>query len=437
MIDPRRARIAVTLAFGANGVLFGTWTPRIPAVQHALGLDEARLGLALFAPALGSVGSMLVTGLLVQRFGAGRVLTRALGAFALTLPLIGFAPDLRWLFAALLVWGAAMGALDVAMNSAGLGVQRAYGRPVLSSFHAALSGGALVGALLGSVAAGARVPVAVHLAAAGALGLVAVVVVARTPIPEPGAGSRSRGSARSLSRSRSWSWFRSWSWSRSWSRSLGNARNLLRSPGLALLGGLAFAGLLAEGAVADWSAVYLSGVLGASPGLAGAGFVAFSVTMTIGRLCGDRLVAAVGAVRTVRWAAATAAIALAAALLVSQIWAALVGFAVLGAGLATLVPVVFSAAARRTASPATAIAAVSTCGYLGFIAGPPLIGGLAALTGLSGALWLVAALTAVVAVLAPVARPVPVARPAPSPSQPVPSPSQPVPSPPRPAPRSS
>ncbi|MEU4564209.1 MFS transporter [Actinoplanes sp. NPDC023936] len=415
------ARIAVLLAFAANGVLFGTWTPRIPAVQETLGLDDGRLGLALLAPALGSVGSMLLTGLLVQRFGAGRVMGCALVGFSMTLPLVGVAPSLPWLFIALLVWGAAMGSLDVSMNAAGLGVQREYGRPVLSGFHAAFSAGGLVGALLGSLAAGAGVPVAAHLAVAGAAGLVVTAVVVRIPVPDPGApaagapdlgasgigapdlgasgigvadlgapgqgpsdvGAPGEGPASGIG---------------------GVVGPLLRNRALALLALLAFAGLLAEGAAADWSAVYLSGSLGASAGLAGAGFVAFSVTMTAGRLVGDRVVARFGPVRTVRVAAATATLALAAALLADETWAALAGFAVLGAGLAVLVPVIFTAAAERTATPATAVAGVSTCGYLGFIAGPPLIGGFASVTSLSSALWLVVALTAVVALLAPITR---------------------------------
>ncbi|BAL89077.1 putative MFS transporter [Actinoplanes missouriensis 431] len=383
------AHVAVLLAFAANGVLFGTWTPRIPSVQAGLGLDDGRLGLALLAPALGSVGSMLLTGVLVQRFGAGRVMGCALVGFSVTLPLIGVAPSLWWLFAALLVWGAAMGSLDVSMNAAGLGVQRELGRPVLSGFHAAFSAGGLVGALAGSLAAGAGVPVGVHLAVAGALGLAVTAVVARIPVPDPAVpeagapapeappGPGPAGIGRVVG-------------------------PLLRNRALALLALLAFAGLLAEGAAADWSAVYLTGSLGASAGLAGAGFVAFSVTMTAGRLVGDRVVATFGPVRTVRVAAATAALTLAAALLAGQTWAALAGFAVLGAGLAVLVPVIFTAAAERTTTPATAVAGVSTCGYLGFIAGPPLIGGFASLTSLSAALWLVVALTAVVALLAPV-----------------------------------
>ena len=371
----RQARIVVTLVFATNGVVFGTWTPRIPAVQAMLDLDEAQLGLALLGPAAGSVASMFATGLLVQRFGSRRVTMAALAAFSLPLPVIGLAPSLPWPFAVLLGWGAAMGALDVAMNSAGLAVQRGYGRPILSGLHAAFSAGGLAGALLGTLAAAADVPVVVHLTAAAAVSLTAAAIVARTPLPDlphDRDGRRARGHL---------------------------------TPAIAALGLLAFAGLLAEGAVADWSAVYLTGTLGTSAGMAGAGFVAFSVTMTLGRLAGDRIVAAVGPVRTVRVAATVAAAALAAALLAGELWAVVAGFAVLGAGLSVLVPVVFTAAAQRTARPATAVATVSTCGYLGFIAGPPAIGALGATFGMPVALGVVAALTAGVGLLAGITRP--------------------------------
>lgn len=367
----RQARILVALVFATNGAVFGTWTPRIPTIQAELGLDEAHLGLALLGPPAGSVGSMMMTGALVQRFGTRRVTVTALAAFSLSLPLVGLAPSLPWLFAALLAWGGAMGALDVAMNTAGLVVQRGYGRPILAAFHAALSAGGLVGALIGAMAAEAHIPVAVHFTVAAVIAISVAALAARSPLPDLAHGRERHRGHRFL------------------------------TPSLATLGALAFAGLLAEGATADWSAVYLTDTLGASPGVAGAGFVAFSITMTVGRLLGDRIIAAAGPVHTVRIAAASAATTLAVALVLDRIWAAVAAFALLGAGLACVVPVVFTAAANRTEQPATAIAAVSTCGYLGFIAGPPIIGGIAAATSLSIALGLVAALTGAAALLAP------------------------------------
>jgi MFS family permease len=170
------------------------------------------------------------------------------------------------------------------------------------------------------------------------------------------------------------------------------------------LGILAFAGLLVEGAAGDWSAVYLRDELGASAGTAALGFTAFSVTMVAGRLAGDRLVQRFGPAAVVRAGGAVAAGGFAIALLVAHPAAAFAGLACLGAGLSALVPIVFRAgAAMPGIAPGLALAAVSTTGYLGFMAGPPLIGALAELSGLPTALWLLVALGAAVIALSPAA----------------------------------
>jgi predicted MFS family arabinose efflux permease len=366
----RAARLAVAVTFFVNGAVFASWTPRIPAVKAELGLGEAALGLALLGPAVGAVVAMPLAGALATRLGSRFVTRAALVAFCALPGAIGLAGSPAALVATLAGWGAAMGALDVAMNTAGMAVQSAYGRPVLSGFHAAFSAGGLAGAALGSVAAALGVGVAAHLAVTGAAGLALAGLATQRLLPA-GADARAAGP-------------------------------LIARPtrGLLVLGGLAFAGLLAEGAAADWSAVYLHDWLGTSAGVAGAGYVAFSLAMTAGRVAGDRLVLAAGPVRVVRTLAAVAAGGLGLALVVGEPWAAVLGFGALGAGLACVVPVVFTAAARRGPAPGPALAAVSSCGYLGFVAGPPLIGALAGLAGLPAALGLVVALTALVALLA-------------------------------------
>lgn len=173
---------------------------------------------------------------------------------------------------------------------------------------------------------------------------------------------------------------------------------------LLLLGVAAFAGLLAEGAVADWSGVYLRESLHTQPAVAGLGYAAFAATMTAGRLVGDRVTAALGRVRTVRSLAGIGSAGIAAGLLIGHPVSAIVGFAFLGIGLAAVVPVVFAAAGDDTAA-APAIAAVSTCGYAGFLAGPTLIGALAQLTSLPLALGLLPLLTLTLCVTAPALRP--------------------------------
>ncbi|QXJ19874.1 MFS transporter [Actinomadura graeca] len=366
----RAARRAVTAVFLLNGAVFAAWVPRIPEVKSALGLGDAALGAALAGPALGSIGAMAVTGALVARYGSRPVTRAALTAFCVPPVLIGLAGSWAALFAVLTAWGAAVGCLDVAMNSAGMAVQERYGRPIMSGLHASFSGGALLGAAGGAAAAHLGVPVAWHLGVTAAAALAAGLAATRALLP---AGADAQAGGPAFARP---------------------TRPLL------LLSALAFAALLSEGAAGDWSAVYLRDVLDAGPGAAGAGYMAFAVTMTAGRLAGDRLVTRFGPVRVVRVLAAVAAAGFGAGLLAGHPVPALAGLAALGLGLACVVPVVFTAAAHAGGAPGPAIAAVSTCGYLGFIAGPPLIGAAAEAAGLAAALGIVAALAALVAAAA-------------------------------------
>ncbi|MGY2065071.1 MFS transporter [Blastococcus sp. SYSU DS0619] len=384
---PGRARLAVTAVFAANGALFGNWAVRIPAVKSDLGLSDAALGGALLVPAIGALVAMPLIGALSARFGS-RTTTIAAALLFFAVPvLLGLAPSLPWLVPVLLVFGLAFGSLDVAMNAQAVTVERALARPVMSSFHAAFSAGALVGSLTGSLAAAAQLGLPQHL---GGTGLVLFLLTAPL-FPALLREERAAGPAGPL-----------FAWPRG------------RLLPLALI---ALVVLLAEGAVGDWSAVHLRDELGASAGVAGLAYTAFSVTMVAGRLAGDRVVAAWGRVRTVR---ISALVATAGGVLVvagPTVAVALAGFAALGIGLACTVPLVFSAAAEGEVEAGPALAAVSTPGYLGFLLGPPVIGGLAELVGLSAALALLPVLLAGVALLAgrtapvrvtPGTRPVPV-----------------------------
>jgi MFS family permease len=371
----RGARGAVTATFFLNGLLFGSWAVRIPAVRDRLDLSAGELGIALGFIALGSLGSMPLAGWCAARVGS-RVVTRvAFAAFCVATATVALAPGLVALCALCLALGAGGGALDVAMNAHGVTVERRAGRPILSSFHAAFSLGGLAGAGTGALAAAASLDVRAHLALAAAAALAVGLVwtqrllpaAADVSAPRTERGPRPRGVVRHL----------------------------------ALLGFVAFAGLLCEGAAADWSALYVDRSLEASAAVAALAYAAFSLTMTLGRIYGDRLTARFGAVALVRRGALLGAVGLGAALLTGAPAAALAGFAALGAGLAAVIPTVFRAAGNAEgASTGPALAAVSTTGYLGFLAGPPLIGGLAELTSLPTALGVLPVLCALVALLA-------------------------------------
>ncbi len=357
----QRARAAVAITFAANGLLFGSWVPRIPEVKHDLHLSSAALGFALLAPAVGSVLSMKVYGRASARFGSARVTRFSLVLFCAFAWLPGLAVDLPTLGLTLLIWGTAIGGLDVVMNAQGVTVEHAYVRPVLSGFHAAWSLGSLTGALLGGVGAGADVPISAQQGVLAGVVVVGGLLVGRAYLPDPPphhAEAPTRGRRRGMPELR-----------------------------LLLLGIAGLFALLSEGAVADWSGVLLRDDLHAHPGQVGLAYAAFSTTMTAGRLAGDRVVHALGRARSIAVLTAIGAAGLAAGLATSALLGTVIGFALLGIGLSVMVPVIFSTAADG-AAPGPAIATVSTLGYTGFLVGPTAIGLIAEDTSVPFALWL-------------------------------------------------
>jgi HAD superfamily hydrolase (TIGR01509 family) len=372
----RGTRVAIALVFFGDGLLLGSWASRIPAVQRHADLTNARLGLALFAASVGALVAMPVAGWLCGRTGSRGVAVVGLLGGAASLLFASLAGNLGELSASLFGFGAGFGTINVAANAQGLALERRYGRPILSAFHAAFSSGGLAGAGLGAVVAGLGVGPRAHFAALTLL--LALFAAAAGP--------------RLLARE---------------ADELQRAAILVRPPrALLVLGAAAFCTMLAEGAAADWSAVYLSRSLGAAAALAALGYTAFSLAMVVSRTVGDRLNVRVGPVSLVRGGGLLAAAGLAAALLNGSTVAALAGFVAMGAGLGVVVPVLFRAAGSMPGvSAGVGVAAVSTIGWLGFLSGPPAIGFAAGAVGLRGALGLVVLATLLLALLARSARP--------------------------------
>ncbi len=372
---PSAARVAVGTIFFANGAAGGNWFVRIPAVQEHLGLSAGTLGAALLSVAVGALATMPVAGALSARVGSRRVTTAATLLLCALLPFLALAPTLPTFVLVLVAFGAANGAMDVAMNAEGVAVEKVYQRPIMSTFHGLFSVGGMVGAASGGLAAARDLPPVAHLLVVGlALGLIGLVA-SRWLLPRASAAAPVGPSFQRPTRT------------------------------LLGLGIVAFCVMLGEGAMSDWSAVYLHGTLGTSEGLAAAGYSAFSLMMAAGRLSGDRLALRFGPVALVRLGGALAAGGLALATTTSLPWLALVGFGCTGAGLSVVAPMMYSAAGRSAEMPpGPAIATVTTLGYLGFLVGPPAIGATAEAIGLRGGLGLVAVLSVTVVALAPNAR---------------------------------
>jgi MFS family permease len=367
----RNPRVAITVVFALNGVVYGSWASRIPAIQNRLDLSAGALGIALAGVAAGALVAMPLSGSWSARAGSRRATRSFLVAVCVLLALAGLAPSLGLLIVATFAYGAANGALDVAMNTQGTSIEKRAGRLILSSLHAGFSAGGLLGALIGAAAAAADLDVRVHLALVGAIALAIGLPMTRDLLPADADAAPEGPSFARPSRA------------------------------LWALGILAFCCLLAEGAAADWSAVYVEDALDAPAGQAALAFAAFSATMTLGRLAGDRLAGAFGSVRLLRACGLVAGAGIGGALLLAMPGAAIVGFGLLGAGLSVVVPIVFrSAASVPGAAAGPSLAAVSTLGYLGFLAGPPIVGGLAEVTSLPAALSVVVVCAAATAALA-------------------------------------
>jgi predicted MFS family arabinose efflux permease len=367
--NKRRAHLAVAVTFAVHGAANGSFATRIPWIRERLGLSAGALGLALLMPAVGALLAMPIAGTLVHRL-SGRTVTRVLiagVAGALALP--PRAPAFGWLALALLVFGAVAGMADIAMNTQGLLVEGRADRPLMAGLHGMWSLGGMAGAAIGVVAAHADIDARVHL---GAMALLLLVVsqVAGRALPE---ADRQRDAGHDSPEPPRLAW---------------PTRPVL------LIGLVGFCAVFAEGASADWCAVYLRDVMGTSAATAAAAYTAFAFAMASGRLIGDRVVARFGAVATVR---AGGALASAGALLVVIARTPLLGipgFALIGLGIAVVVPLAFVAGGRAVPHAGQGIAAVATVAYGAGLAAPAAIGAIAQLSSLPAAFVVVATLSA-------------------------------------------
>lgn len=367
----RAARWGVAAMFFVNGAGYANWVVRIPAIQERLSLSEGALGLALLGVPAGALLSMPLTGWLAAHFGSRHVTAVSALAFCAAVPIPGFAASLPALVLALVAIGMSSGAMDVSMNAQAVAVELRMARPIMSSFHGLFSLGGLAGSAAGGYVASLGIRPEAHLGGAALVLALGAVIASRVLLP---ASADATAGGPMFARP---------------------SRELLG------LGVLAFSVLLGEGAMADWSAVYLRESLGTGPGFAASGYAAFSFAMAGGRLAGDLLSARFGAAKLVRTGGTLAAVGLTGALALGQPWAAVVGFACAGAGFSIVFPNVLSATGRMHAGAAgTAIPAVSTMGYTGFLAGPPLIGFAAELSTLRLALGVVVLFSLTIALLA-------------------------------------
>lgn len=349
----------------------GSWYPRIPEVQRELGLSHGELGLALIGPAVGALLAMPTTSWLIARTSSRAVSSTAAFLLCAVLVLPALAPSLGLLFFALLALGAANGVLDIAMNVQAVGVEQRYHRPIMSAFHGLWSVGGLVGAAAAGLAAGTGLAAREHLLIVGIVMAIITAGAFRYLLP-PAEDEVHDGPV-----------------------------FVRPNRALAGLGIIGFCALISEGAMADWSAVYLRNTLDTTPAYAAAGYAVFAAAMVVGRFAGDWATARLKPFRIISYGGVLVAVGLGLGLLIGEPWSALVGFAIVGLGLACSFPVLLSVAGQVPGMPpGVAISAVAMLGYTGFLVGPPVIGFVAEVTGLRIGLSVVVLLGIAMVVLA-------------------------------------
>jgi MFS family permease len=363
----RLEQFSTRIAFFIAGFSLAAWAPLVPYAKARLGLDEGTLGLLLLCLGVGSIIAMPLAGALAARFGCRSVLIASTVMVCVCLPLLATVSSLPLMVATLFVFGAGMGALDCTVNIQAVIVERASGKTMMSGFHGLFSVGGFVGAA--SVAA---------MLSLGATPLVSMLVVAvfcviallKAAPHLLNYGSVTRGPAFAIPR------------------------------GIVLfIGMLCFTVFLTEGAMLDWSAVFLSAQRGVETSYAGLGYAVFATTMTLGRLFGDPIVRRVGGPRIILIGGLCASAGLALATLVPTWEAALLGYALVGAGCSNIVPVCYSAVGRQTTMPeSVAVPAITTLGYGGILVGPAGIGFVAHASSLNLAFMILAVMLLGVAV---------------------------------------
>jgi len=361
-IPKKVLRATVGLVFFLAGLTFASWASRIAGIQQKLNLSDAALGGILFTLPVGLMLSLPFSGWVITRIGSRKLLLFALPLYAAALFGLGLAQTTLHLIAVLFCFGFTSNAVNISINTQAVATEKLYGKPILASFHGLWSLAGFAGAAIGTLMIGKGIDPSVH------FGLIFVVVVVGVAIAarylQDDAGTVQSGPV-----------------------------FVMPDASLVKLGAVAFCSMICEGAMFDWSVVYFKKVIHAENAWMAAGYTAFMATMAAGRFVADWFSGKFGLKRTLQVSGSLTASGLMIAVLFPYLIPALAGFLLVGAGVSSVVPLVYSAAGRSaTMSPGVALAAVSTIGFAGFLVGPPLIGFIAGAFSLRASFTLIAAM---------------------------------------------
>jgi MFS family permease len=364
-------RIAVGCLFFLQGICFASWASRIPTIQESLHLSDAALGVVLFSLPLGSMIALPFSGWLVTRFGSKRVATNAMLLYSLSLVILGLAENITVLVLMLILFGMAGNTSNIAINTQAVGVEARYGRNIMASFHGLWSLAGFTAAGIGTYMIGKDVIPFTHFILMAALIIAGLAACFQYLLPEESKPAEKTP--------------------------------LIVKPDkpLVILGVIAFCCMICEGAMFDWSGIYFQKVVKADKDWIGAGYTAFMCTMAAGRFIADWVAHKIGIQRTIIFSGVLIATGLGVAVIFPDLYSAITGFFLVGFGVSSVVPLVYSAAGRSgSMSPGMALAAVSSIGFLGFLFGPPIIGVVAGLSSLRISFVIIAVMGLAVAVIA-------------------------------------
>jgi len=364
-------RIAVGSLFFLAGLCFSSWASRIPSIRQKLNLSDAELGIVLFALPVGLLISLPLSGWLINKSGSKKVIITSILLYSVILVAIGFAGTTFQLIACLFIFGLLGNMVNISVNTQAVGVEALYQRSIMASFHGLWSMAGFTGAAIGTFMIGKNIIPSYHFLLVTSLVFVIVLINFRHTL----------------------------------AKDFNTKKNqpLIFKPEKSLinLGLIAFCSMLCEGAMFDWSGIYFEKVVKADKALIGAGYTAFMLTMATGRFFADWFTNRIGLKHTLQVSGALTASGLLIAVMLPHLVTAIVGFLLVGFGVSSVIPLVYSVAGKsKVLSAGTALAAVSTIGFLGFLLGPPMIGLVAGATSLRVSFFIIAVMGSCITIIA-------------------------------------
>lgn len=353
----KRTRIAVFIFYFAQGICFSSWASRIPDIKNTFGLDDAAWGTILLMIPIGQICGMTLSGLLVSRLGSKRIFPIAIFGYVAMLLLIGLANTKYYLIINLIAFGFFGNFCNISVNTQAITLERMYGRSIMASFHGGWSAAGLIGASIGLLMSSLRVTPFVHFAIVAALVIAAVILNLRY-LQEDVKHVKTK-------------------------EEIASSKKNKPERFLFLLGIVAFCGMAAEGAMSDWSGVYLQDVVGTSQRLAPLGLTTYMITMASGRFVVDKASARFGKKRIVQAGGCLIFLGLFLAVAFPNLITTIIAFMIIGFGTCSIVPTIYSIAGQKTKiSTGMALTIVSSISFIGFLLGPPVIGYISNLTNL-------------------------------------------------------